>query len=361
MPSNLNADTLTLLRVIEDLHYGYGRSIVFEPTPEAVLNAEFYGTAIHLESLLRRAEELGLISREYTFMAKEGEYRNRSGRLISVKLQKMGDHTVYASFNNDEQVMTCKAYWESGIEGVPPQLRVRACRITAKGLEAIQNASTPGVDAAVGETENQSLVESLEPTISSESNESEYCYFKDGEKWVLRFKDESASFNNTIGIRHIHKLINASPGTLTPLELSRPTGIDENETAAIQSLGSDDAIDPEAESAIRREYNDLTSRIEEAERNNDEGVSGLRGERTKLTEQLARDKGINGRRRAAGEASPTEKARQSVKQAIARAIERIQVQMLHCGSHLRAHIETGVSCKYLPDSKISWNLQKQPL
>ena len=64
--------------------------------------------------------------------------------------------------------------------------------------------------------------------------------------------------------------------------------------------------------------------------------------------------GLGGRSRKLGD--PSERARKAVAARIRDAIERIAIEHVELGRHLRASVNTGTFCSYAPPSPTSWRV-----
>lgn len=120
-------------------------------------------------------------------------------------------------------------------------------------------------------------------------------------------------------------------------------------------------LDPAALAAQRRHLAELDEEINQAEEWNDLDRSTALGvERQEFIAQLASARGLLGRPRNLGSAS--ERARISVRKAIAAAVERIEAAEPDTARLLRAGIRTGRLCRYEPDPSrpVGWLTETRP-
>jgi hypothetical protein len=84
--------------------------------------------------------------------------------------------------------------------------------------------------------------------------------------------------------------------------------------------------------------------------------AGLTAEREALLAQVSAATGLGGRPRSTG--SGAERARVTVRKAIAAGIEAIHAADPVVARHLTTHVRTGLTCRYEPDpdAPVSWRL-----
>ncbi len=116
-----------------------------------------------------------------------------------------------------------------------------------------------------------------------------------------------------------------------------------------------EVLDSAARADYKRRLTDLAGELEEAERDNDEGrVFMVRQEIDALTDQLSAAVGLGGRSRRAS--SVSERARVSVRNAIASALKTIRRHDESMWRHLSKAVRTGTLCSYDPEQPIEWEL-----
>lgn len=114
------------------------------------------------------------------------------------------------------------------------------------------------------------------------------------------------------------------------------------------SQGDADVIDAQALAAYRRRLADVDAELSEAESWADEGRSTrLQLEREALLDEIGAAAGLGGRRRRFSSAQ--ERARVSVRKAIAATLGRIAEHDAALARHLRDAVRTGSACRYDPD------------
>jgi len=114
-------------------------------------------------------------------------------------------------------------------------------------------------------------------------------------------------------------------------------------------------LDATARADYKRRLTDLAEELEEAERDNDEGRAGrAREEIDLLTDQLSAAAGLGGQSRRAS--SVPERARVSVRNAIASALKTIRRHDEGLWRHLSKAVRTGNLCSYDPERPTDWEL-----
>ena len=111
-----------------------------------------------------------------------------------------------------------------------------------------------------------------------------------------------------------------------------------------------DLLDDTAQEHYEARARYLLDALKAAENRSDHRqVDRLRAEIDALTDQIEAARGLGGRPRAF--ADPAERARTSVRKAIKRAIDTVDEVAPTIAEVLRAHIETGYVCTYMPDPR----------
>ena len=177
-----------------------------------------------------------------------------------------------------------------------------------------------------------------------------YEFRKQGEKWVLTYKDQTVYMDHSVGLLYLSMLIaDAGRGGIPATGLvAAATWLDER----ILSGSSGETWDKEYIKQVGEEREDLREKIEQARENHDPALQErLEDELGKLEAEVSRALGLGGTPR---EQSDTEKARKSVAMAILRAIDAIEKQNLKLAQHLRRFTKTGQVCYYDPESPIDW-------
>jgi hypothetical protein len=152
------------------------------------------------------------------------------------------------------------------------------------------------------------------------------------------------------GLEHLHALL-THPGTDVPA-LHLAGGVE-----TVDQAGLGDLIDDEARAAYRRRLVEIDTELDEADADSDVARSAtLTAEREALLAHLSAATGLGGRPRSTG--SGAERARVTVRKAIAAALDAIHAADPVVARHLRAHVRTGTSCRYEPDPEapVAWRL-----
>jgi tetratricopeptide (TPR) repeat protein len=174
---------------------------------------------------------------------------------------------------------------------------------------------------------------------------------REGEFWTLQRAGRAVRLRDSVGLRHLARLV-AEPGReFHALDLGSPGRRD------VQSGGVGGVLDERARTAYRDRLHELAAEIEEAESWGDpERAARARREVDLLTEQLANAVGLGGRDRLA--LSDAERARVTVTKAIRAGVQRIADFDADLGAHLDVSVRTGTFCVYRPDpgSLITWTI-----
>ena len=118
--------------------------------------------------------------------------------------------------------------------------------------------------------------------------------------------------------------------------------------AAVPASDAGEHLDATALAAYRQRLDDLDEEIAEAASYDDTGrLARLQDERDALLGEVSRATGLGGRARRAGDTD--ERARVSVRKAIAAAFDRIEKHDAGAARLLRRTVRTGTSCVYAPD------------
>ena len=169
---------------------------------------------------------------------------------------------------------------------------------------------------------------------------------REDKAWLVRYGAATFVLPDMKGLHHLARLL-AEPGReLHVLDL---TG------GAAEDAGP--VLDERAKREYRRRVEELQEEIEEAASWNDpERAARAQLELDALTRQLAAAVGLAGRDRPS--ASSAERARVSVRKAIAKAIDQIARHDADLGLLLSTTVKTGSYCSYSPDPRmpVDWSL-----
>ena len=152
------------------------------------------------------------------------------------------------------------------------------------------------------------------------------------------------------GLEHLHTLLTHAGTDVPALRLAG--GVETVEQAGLGAV-----IDDQAFTAYRRRLAEIDTELDEADACSDAvGSARLTAERAALLAQVSAATGLGGRPRSTG--SGAERARVTVRKAIAAAIEAIHAADPVVARHLTTHVRTGLTCRYEPDpdAPVSWRL-----
>jgi len=170
---------------------------------------------------------------------------------------------------------------------------------------------------------------------------------REGDYWALAFSGPVFRLKDQKGLGHIATLLRSSGKEFAALELAG-SGLDAPGDAG-------DVLDATARAEYRRRLGDLADELDDAQQNNDEGrAAKAREEIEALTDQLSAAVGLGGRSRRAS--SVPERARVSVRNAIASTLKTIRRHDEGLWRHLSKSIRTGNLCSYDPETPTGWEL-----
>jgi hypothetical protein len=160
---------------------------------------------------------------------------------------------------------------------------------------------------------------------------------REGDFWTLQRGGRALRLRDSVGLRHLARLL-AEPGReLHALDLGSP-----GRRGVHQAGSAGEVLDERAKAAYRDRLRELAAEMEEADSWGDiERAAKARREVDLLTEQLARAVGLGGRDRQA--LSDAERARVTVTKSIRAAVQRIASLDAELGAHLEVSVRTGRS------------------
>lgn len=192
---------------------------------------------------------------------------------------------------------------------------------------------------------------------------------REGEYWFIGYEADAFRLRDTKGLRYLHMLLR-SPGreilalhvvqhaNVNPMPASHSAPLHPEAGLRLFVPGdADDVLDDTARLAYEQRVRDLGDEVRKAESQGDSGRAGLlKEEMDFIVDHLAAASGLGGRRRR--EASPAERARQSVTKAIKSAVSRIAEHSPALQRHFSSTVRTGTYCIYQPDPRIPlrWRL-----
>ncbi len=163
---------------------------------------------------------------------------------------------------------------------------------------------------------------------------------REGRAWLVTAGDRRALVPDSVGVRYLTELIARVGVAIPSIELA-------SDHVLVDRGSRDDVVlDADAKAAYRRRIEDLHSEVEDAEACADlERASRARVELDRFVEELARCTGLAGRARFFPR--DAERARVSVRKAIARAV-RVITEIDHAlGREIGARVVTGTTCVFL--------------
>ena len=163
---------------------------------------------------------------------------------------------------------------------------------------------------------------------------------RDGEDWLLEAGGEHARLRDSRGLHYLRALLAAPGKDIRALDLVAGG-------AGLTASGTGPALDAAARDAYRARLDDLTGRLDVADRAGDQqAAERAEAERQALLAELRRAAGLGGRDRAV--APEAERARVNVTRTLRATIERAAAAAPRAAAHLRASIRTGGNCRYDP-------------
>ncbi|MDR7252590.1 hypothetical protein J2X46_001566 [Nocardioides sp. BE266] len=168
--------------------------------------------------------------------------------------------------------------------------------------------------------------------------------------WLVGRGDAESALPARRGFEHLHALL-SRPGVEVPaLDLAGGAG-----TVVQGGLG--EVADAQALASYRRRLAQIDVELDDADAVGDqERGERLTAERTALVAELGSVTGLGGRARTSG--GSDERARVTVRKAVAAALEAIHAVDPVVARHLTAHVHTGLWCRYDPDpdAPVEWRL-----
>jgi hypothetical protein len=168
--------------------------------------------------------------------------------------------------------------------------------------------------------------------------------------WLVGRGADEAAIPARRGLEHLHTLL-AHPGT----EIDALTLAGGAETVAQAGLG--EVADAQALAAYRRRLTEIDAELDDADDRGDAARGReLAEERDALLAEVSAVTGVGGRPRTTG--SSAERARTTVRKAIAAALDAIHGADPVVARHLTTYVRTGLRCSYDPDPDmpVAWRL-----
>ncbi|KAA1416892.1 hypothetical protein F0U44_17040 [Nocardioides humilatus] len=168
--------------------------------------------------------------------------------------------------------------------------------------------------------------------------------------WLVGRGDQETAIPARRGLEHLHALV-SRPGV--ELEALRLAGGAET----VDQGGLGEVVDAQALASYRRRLQEIDSELDEADTWGDASRGEeLTAEREALLAEVSAATGLGGRARVTG--SGAERARVTVRKAIATALDAIHAADPVVARHLTTYVRTGLRCCYEPDpeSAVDWRL-----
>ena len=168
--------------------------------------------------------------------------------------------------------------------------------------------------------------------------------------WFVGRGSEESAIPARRGLEHLHALL-TQPGTeVAALRLA-------GGAETVEQAGLGEVVDAQALRAYRRRLAEIDTELDEADVSGDAARGAkLTTERDALLAEVSAATGLGGRPRTAG--SGAERARVTVRKAIATALDAIHTADPVVARHLTTHVRTGLRCSYQPDPDVpvEWRL-----
>jgi hypothetical protein len=168
--------------------------------------------------------------------------------------------------------------------------------------------------------------------------------------WFVGRGSEESAIPARRGLEHLHALL-TQPGTEVPA-LRLAGGVE-----TVEQAGLGEVVDARALTAYRRRLAEIDTELDEADSWGDAARGAkLTAEREALLAEVSAATGLGGRMRTSG--SGAERARVTVRKAIATALDAIHAADPVVARHLISHVRTGLRCCYDPDpdAPVEWRL-----
>lgn len=168
--------------------------------------------------------------------------------------------------------------------------------------------------------------------------------------WFVGRGSEELAIPARRGLEHLQALLR-QPGSEVPA-LRLAGGVE-----TVHQAGLGEVVDARAVTAYRRRLTEIDTELDEADTRGEAGRGAeLAAERESLLAEVSAATGLGGRLRTSG--SGAERARVTVRKAIATALDTIRGADPDVARHLTTHIRTGHRCCYEPDpdAPVEWRL-----
>ena len=170
-----------------------------------------------------------------------------------------------------------------------------------------------------------------------------------GRQWLIGYGDVRFELPDAKGLGYLSRLLAEPDREIHVLDLVGAGSADPGDAGPL--------LDQQAKSAYRQRVRELQQEIDEAQAWNDpERAARAEVELEALTRELAAGVGLGGRDRKG--ATAAERARVSVRKAIAASVAQIRERNTDLGLLLSTTVRTGTYCRYTPDPRLPvvWEL-----
>lgn len=168
--------------------------------------------------------------------------------------------------------------------------------------------------------------------------------------WLVGHGDDEHAVPARRGFEHLHALVSRPGSDIAALDLA-------GGATTVQQGGLGELADARALAAYRRRLQEIDGELDEADASGEQSRGEeLAAEREALLSELGAVTGLGGRPRTTG--STEERARVTVRKAVAAAIEAVHAVDPVLARHLTTHVHTGLRCRYEPDpdAPVEWRL-----
>lgn len=177
-----------------------------------------------------------------------------------------------------------------------------------------------------------------------------YLFRRQGDLWEIRFENEQGHLGDLKGLGIIYRLLQEpnSPLAINALDLCDAGSLTGTR------LSFQQVFDSTARESIQTHIKTLERQIDDEV--DPDKLSELKKQQTELAAELTNSQGLGGKPRRLGPNTLDEKARQSVRRVIDRALEKIDEHLPRLAEHLRASIKTeGSAYAYRPNRECPWS------
>jgi len=168
--------------------------------------------------------------------------------------------------------------------------------------------------------------------------------------WLVGRGDQETAIPARRGLEHLHALLSRPGVELAALRLA-------GGAQTVEQAGLGEVVDAEALASYRRRLAEIDTELDEADAWGDAvRAEKVTAERAAIVAEVAAVTGLGGRPRISG--SGAERARVTVRKAIATALDAIHGADPVVARHLTARVRTGLRCCYEPDpdAPVEWRL-----